>query len=596
MKKIFSFVFLTLFLILPATFLLPSDVLGWSPPDPDYAADYIKEFKSTIVINKDSSLDITEKILWDFGNLEKHGIFRILPTFYEAKEGRVITPVKLASITDFSGRPLNYRETKERFDGTVTWKIGDADITVSGEQGYLIKYKVSGAIRTSNQDFDEFYWNLNGNFWEVLTAKGGFTADIVFPRGVGKNNVLEINRYGGFFGESKLASDTDYSWADERTLHIVSREKLRSKEGVTTSVTFPKGFVQPYKVSFLTYLWLLFGWGILLLVMPFVVLVYCFKIWLKYGRDIALHKTIAPEFAIPGGLNPMQMGSFLKNGKLKSQHISSGIINLAVKGHLTMEKTPKKGLLTPADTKLTLLPKTQEALTKDEKMLLDGIFGGEKEVLMTSLINKFYKHIPPMTEEIKKGLEQKKLFDEKGFGYQHSLGCLASIFASISFLTFVNAEAQLTLWIFFSLIATAGILGLFAFLMPKRTLEGAELLRQIKGFQLYMKTAEKYRQQFNEKENIFERFLPYAMLFGLTGLWVAKMKMIYGEQYFATYHPIWYVGSFGNGNFDVESFASQISSLSSSMASTMASSPSSSGSGGGGFSGGGGGGGGGGSW
>jgi uncharacterized membrane protein len=131
--------------------------------------------------------------------------------------------------------------------------------------------------------------------------------------------------------------------------------------------------------------------------------------------------------------------------------------------------------------------------------------------------------------------------------------------------------------------------------MSRRTEKGAMLEHRIKGFKLYMDTAEKYRQQFNEKENIFEKFLPYAIMFGMTKKWIKTMERVYGEKYFATYHPVWFYGA-GISNFNVDSLTSSIESLSSGMASTMASSPSSSGSGGGGFSGGGGGGGGGGGW
>ncbi len=131
--------------------------------------------------------------------------------------------------------------------------------------------------------------------------------------------------------------------------------------------------------------------------------------------------------------------------------------------------------------------------------------------------------------------------------------------------------------------------------MPRRTEKGADLLWKAQGFQLFIKMTEKYRQQFNEKENIFEKFLPYAMIFGLVSVWIKNMKAIYGEEYFATYHPYWYAG-YALASFDANAFDSMINDLSNNMAETLASSPSSSGSGGGGFSGGGGGGGGGGGW
>jgi len=142
---------------------------------------------------------------------------------------------------------------------------------------------------------------------------------------------------------------------------------------------------------------------------------------------------------------------------------------------------------------------------------------------------------------------------------------------------------------------TVILLVIFAVLMTKRTQKGAMLFHRIKGLKLYVETAEKYRAKFNEEQNIFEMFLPYAIMFGLTKLWIKKMESIYGKEYFNTYHPYWFYAATMT-NFNVDSFTKNIESLSSNMATTMASSPSSSGSGGGGFSGGGGGGGGGGGW
>ena len=78
--------------------------------------------------------------------------------------------------------------------------------------------------------------------------------------------------------------------------------------------------------------------------------------------------------------------------------------------------------------------------------------------------------------------------------------------------------------------------------MPKRTQAGVDLLFKIKGFELYMRQAENYRQQFYEKENIFDKFLPYAIIFGIAELWAKKMQLIYGEDYFRNYHPAWFVG------------------------------------------------------
>jgi uncharacterized membrane protein len=132
----------------------------------------------------------------------------------------------------------------------------------------------------------------------------------------------------------------------------------------------------------------------------------------------------------------------------------------------------------------------------------------------------------------------------------------------------------------------------FSSIMPKRTQKGADVYWQILGFKEYINTAEKYRLQFTEKENIFEKYLPYAIVFGLTEKWAKAFEGIYNTP------PSWYEGIY-QGTFNAvvftNSFNGMISNLNSASTAPRSSS-SGSGFGGGGFSGGGGGGGGGGSW
>jgi uncharacterized membrane protein len=92
------------------------------------------------------------------------------------------------------------------------------------------------------------------------------------------------------------------------------------------------------------------------------------------------------------------------------------------------------------------------------------------------------------------------------------------------------------------------------------------------------------------KPELFDRYLPYAMAFGVEKNWARAFEGIYTQS------PTWYVGS-GSGGFSASRFSSSLSAMSSKAGSTLSSSPrssSGSGFGGGGSSGGGGGGGGGG--
>ena len=89
---------------------------------------------------------------------------------------------------------------------------------------------------------------------------------------------------------------------------------------------------------------------------------------------------------------------------------------------------------------------------------------------------------------------------------------------------------------------------------------------------------------------LYERVLPYAILFGQEKEWSKQLGRYYEQSGSA---PDWYSGT---GAFNAALFASNMSNFSSSAASVSGFSSSSGGSSGGGFSGGGGGGGGGGGW
>jgi uncharacterized membrane protein len=142
-------------------------------------------------------------------------------------------------------------------------------------------------------------------------------------------------------------------------------------------------------------------------------------------------------------------------------------------------------------------------------------------------------------------------------------------------------------------IAIGGLLLLgLSHLMPRRTAQGRELYRRSLGFRLYMTKAEKERQEFAEKANLFEEYLPYAIVYGCVRKWAKAFEGLGLEQRQSS----WYVGQHG---FTPIGFADSLGDFSSSVSGVMASTPGGSGGsgfGGGGSSGGGGGGGGGGSW
>ena len=159
-------------------------------------------------------------------------------------------------------------------------------------------------------------------------------------------------------------------------------------------------------------------------------------------------------------------------------------------------------------------------------------------------------------------------------------------------LTFVLAR-----WTTFGLagipVVLAGILlTVGARWMPSRTAKGTAIARRVGGFRTVIETAETHMSRWAEEQNVFTRYLPYAIVFGLHGE-VGEGVRGTGQMPPDT---TWYLSS---RPFIYADFGRALDDFSVTTGGTIASTPASSGSSGfsgGGFSGGGGGGGGGGSW
>jgi uncharacterized membrane protein len=133
---------------------------------------------------------------------------------------------------------------------------------------------------------------------------------------------------------------------------------------------------------------------------------------------------------------------------------------------------------------------------------------------------------------------------------------------------------------------------IFGAIMPARTVAGTRALEQVLGFEEFITRveAEHLKRVIVGHPEMFDKFLPYAMAFGVEKKWARAFEGIVTEP------PRWYVGG-SMTHFTVGHLSSSLSSFTREVGSTMTSSPrssSGSGFGGGGSSGGGGGGGGGG--
>ncbi len=317
---------------------------------------------------------------------------------------------------------------------------------------------------------------------------------------------------------------------------------------------------------------------------------FYFYLWWTRGREPEGRKTIIAQYKPPDNITPGELG-ILIDQKVDMKDISATVIDLATRGFLKIEEIEtKKIIFKGKDYKFIKKKNYQDdkSIKRHEEEILEGIFGySKKEVLLSDLKEKFYTHLP----KVKKYLYQEvvmhgyfKVNPDKVRQIYLGIEIGFGIIGTFLFIAFSSTAVIMSIW------TSSAIIIVFSFFMPKRTKEGTLAYEHAQGLKEYIYTAERYRMEFAEKEKIFEKLLPYAMIFGIAGIWAKKFKDIYKEA------PDWYVGAYP-GRFSTTSFTNSMNSMSKGMGSTFRSAPSGgSGMGGGGFSGSGFGGGGGGGW
>jgi hypothetical protein len=552
----------------------------------------IQNFHSDIVINQDSSFTVTEKITADFTRADnKHGIKRFIPIRYkDAYNQNLNLHFNLISVKDENNKDI---ETETTYSGNdITLKIGSANVYVDGKiKTYQITYQLDRGLNQFT-DHDELYWNVTGNGFDTAIVNASST--VTLPTLSDQKKLKAICYTGSGYSKEK---DCQAKVIDGKTYQFKNNSLLPANSGLTIVVAFPKGLISYPNLLTYTQWFLLDNWGYLL---PIITFLFIFYRWHKYGRDPkAMRATIMPEYEAPENLSPAEVGTLLDD-QVDMHDITSTIIDLATRGYLKIIETEKKNLVwTNYEYQLekTTPKNTVEALKDFESLIYESIFGEKEKINLEDLKYKFYKDIPKIKKAIYKNLVDKKYYPEDP---DHVRG----IYLSIGFIggllcfMFLTPLIDINLPLFIGLLASCAIIFAFAKIMPKKSQKGVDTHIRILGLEEFIKTAEKDRLKFYEKENIFEKMLPYAIALGIADKWAKACEGIFKQA------PDWYQSSNPNmiSHFNTYHFLNTLNSFNNTMSTNMQSAPrssasgGSSGFGGGGFSGGGFGGGGGSSW
>jgi uncharacterized membrane protein YgcG len=547
----------------------------------------IERFAADITIARDGSLHIVEAIDANFGGLQKHGILRTIPVRYRWDDTHVrVYQLQVRSVTDGSAKGVPY-ETSDQGASKVI-KIGDPNRTVSGRQTYRITYDVSGAMNAF-PDHDELFWNVNGGLWDVRAQ--AVIATVHAPAAP-----QQATCYQGAAGSDEACRFTITSSGAD----FAATRPLAPHGQLTIVAALAKGIVaEPTPIiardgdNVLAYfepqpLWLALAFLALAAGLAFL-----YWRWYTVGRDAREHETIVPEYEPPDKIRPAQLGVILDESA-DTKDVTATIVDLAVRGYLTIAEEPQPWLFAKKDWTLHDTGKATTELLPYERIVFTGLFKDGADVKISELRTHFVSTLRTAERDLYRDSADRKWFatrpDQVRQGY-----------AGVSVLVIIAGVG--TAWLLGRTVG-AGLVGVavivvglvalaVARVMPAKTAAGAELLRRVLGFRQYMEVAEKERQRFAERENIFSEYLPYAIVFGCVEKWARAFKDIEMSAQTSS----WYVG--GSGPFNAGILSSSLMGFSSNLGSAISSTPGSSGGSGfsgGGGAGGGGGGGGGGSW
>lgn len=625
--------------------LLGAGLIVFGPIGSAHAAgdEAMKSFDVVYDLQRDGSVKVAETIMWHFPSGErKHGIFRniVVRMGYNNEEGKYrffdLTDVSVSSPT---GAPAQFQVTESGAADQI--RIGSPDQWTSGTQTYVVSYTLHNVLNPIQQnDTVEFHYNVFGA--NEMTQRDQVKVRVNAP--AASTDVL------CFRGET--GSDTKCA-AQEGRPTTFSADNLTPGEAMTVIAQYPaaafdnprpdvreggidsgSGSQAAPAVNAAAYV---AGIGA-----PIIAAAVMGTLWWTRGRDERYadltpgltpgvggggaagspgsagggastvtsrggRPTVAVQFQPPAGVQPGMVGTIIDE-TANPIDVSATVIDLAVRGYLKIEEIEAGGIFKRTDWTLYRLdPPSGDRLLPYESELLAGVFaGGRAEVRLSDLKNTFSQTLKRIQSLMYREVVQRGWFRQspqtqrsvwQGFGIVLAVIGGLLLFYGQSFLsTLLGGGFNGGVVLGVGLIVSGIVVYLFGGKMAAKTPEGSAVLAQSLGFKEYLVTAEAGQIAFEEASNIFSRYLPYAVVFGVADRWAKTFAEVARAAEAANQPlvmPTWYVWS-GNAFPDFTSIASGVDNFSTTSTGTFTSTPGSSGSSGfsagGGFSGSGGGG------
>lgn len=603
------------------------------------SGDSIKAFKVGYVVASTGVVHVEETITYEFASSGRHGIYRNLvvrePYVDNTSKDQLyqISNVDVSSTTpgvspEFTQKTIDADRGRSE---NIQLQIGSASSTLNVTTAtYVISYDVRGALRHF-ADHSEFYWDVTGSGWQVDSINNT-SATVQVPKGVTQATCFAGTRSKTSCTSAKTGSDGVATYTQG---YLAKGDELTIDAGVTAGAVANDAPVLADPPNFLA------RNGV---AAPAVVTSGVFTVlaaagtflYHRRGNKDKRFAGLPPGTFPPPGVTaamvdndiaddqipvafsppriPVAEAGLLIDSTLDTRETAATLIDLAVRGGVRIVEDEGVQYAELVDPRVATIPHEQALMTG----LFPGFAPGTRVTLArgkvgdNTMMNAHNATVAAVRAQVaQQGWYQRMPSPGRGRpgagGARNLIGCVI-LLAFFGFSGFASAATAIVgggslkaVLVIVPLVAIIGGLVVIAKMRGRgqRSAVGRAVDDQALGFRKYLATAEADQLRFEEGEDIFSRYLPWAIAFDLADRWQKVCQTLVSQGRIPA-QPSWYYGPNYYANpFLFSAFASNMQSSFSpppSPPSSGGGGGSSSGFGGGGFSGGGGGGGGGGSW
>jgi len=217
---------------------------------------------------------------------------------------------------------------------------------------------------------------------------------------------------------------------------------------------------------------------------------------------------------------PLMHAGYLLEGESKIEHLTATLVGLATAGAIQLNSGTQDERHQPL-----AIPKDRAAAPdRPSALLYDGLFGGTREPVVLNEAGSMEGIRSELYADAERAAAESGWFRRIAVGRRSGLlmGVLL-VWLAVSFLGGLGEQwTGLALWLVVPIVLAWVLTRLVAARYLKRgqrSATGRAWTDQIEGFRTYIATAEAEQLRFNEGEDIFTRYLPWAILFGLTERW-----------------------------------------------------------------------------